>query len=155
MLRSLAAILIAVVLATSATARTDDPPPPAVAQQAETATETAIRKALAELEGKRAEVAALKETIGAKDKHIKALNELLDQSAEIIEQWKLAAKERGTANSLDAKLEESYKLSISRYAVELANVRIERDRARAAKKWWGLAGLAFGFAVGVLVVRGE
>lgn len=153
MLRSLAAILIAVALATSATARTDDPPPPAVAQ-AETATETAIRKALAELEGKRAEVAALKEVIGAKDKHIKALNELLDQSAQIIEQWKLAAKERGTANALDAKLEESYKLSISRYAVELAAVRIERDKARAAKKWWGLAGLAFGFAVGVLVVKG-
>ncbi len=152
MLRSLAAILIAVALATSATARTDDPPPPAAAQ-AETATETAIRKALAELEGKRAEVAALKEVIGAKDKHIKALNELLDQSAQIIEQWKLAAKERGTANALDAKLEESYKLSISRYAVELAAVRIDRDRQAGQKKWWLAAGIVLGVVAGVFAAK--
>lgn len=137
MRRFIAAVIVAAVFAISASAQ-------------ETAEQTAIRKALEELAGKRAEVAALKETIGAKDKQIKALTDLLDNSMQIVEQWQKAANERAGANEIDARIETSYKQSVAAYSVELANVRIERDRARAQKKWWGLAGLAFGIIVGVV-----
>lgn len=138
MRRFIAAVIVAAVFAISASAQ-------------ETAEQTAIRKALEELAGKRAEVAALHETIGAKDKQIRALTDLLDNQEQIIELWKEAAKERAGANEIDARIEASYKQSVAAYSVELANVRIERDKARAQKKWWGLAGLAFGIVVGVLV----
>lgn len=137
MRRFIAAVIVAAVFAISASAQ-------------ETAEQTAIRKALEELAGKRAEVAALKETIGAKDKQIKALTDLLDNSMQIVEQWQKAANERAGANEIDARIETSYKQSVAAYSVELANVRIERDKARAQKKWWGLAGLAFGIIVGVV-----
>ena len=150
-MRLLAAIVLAVMLATSAGAQTIDVSP--VALQVETAEATAIRKALAELEGRRAEVAALKETIGAKDKQIKALGELLDQQTQIIAQWKTAATERASANTLDAKLEASYKASVAKYSVELANVRIDRDKQASRKKWYFLAGLAVGILGSVYAAK--
>ena len=139
---ALASILVAVALATSVTASPQ-----------ETATETAIRKALVELEGKRAEVAALKETIGAKDAQIAALNNLLDNSAQIIEEWKVAARERAVASSIDAKIEALYQKSIEKYDKELAEVRRDRDRQAAQKKWWFAAGVILGIVTGVVAAK--
>ncbi len=147
-MKLLAAIIIAAILAVSAPAQSLEP---LMVTQIETTEQTAIRRALEELAGRRAEIVALKETIGAKDKQIKALTDLLDNQAQIIALWKEAASARAGANAIDARIEESYKQSVAAYSVELANVRIERDKARSRAKFWGLAGLAFGIVVGVLV----
>jgi len=146
-----AALLAAVLLASSVGAQTLESAPAGL--QIETTEQTAIRRALEELAGRRAEVAALKETIGAKDEQIKALNNLLVQQAQIVEQWRTAATERAGANTIDAKLEASYKASVSRYAVELANVRIDRDRQAGQKKWWGLAGVVLGVVVTLIATK--
>jgi len=146
-----AAILAAVLLASSVGAQTLDSAPAGL--QIETTEQTAIRRALEELAGRRAEVAALKETIGAKDEQIKALNNLLGQQAQIISLWKQAATERAGANAIDARIEESYKASVSRYAVELANVRIDRDKQASRKKFYFAAGLIVGVLAGVFAAK--
>lgn len=110
----------------------------------------AIQKALAELAGRRREVEALKSAVGARDDKIRILEGIIAQQTEIIEQWKTAATERAGANTIDAKLEASYKASVAKYSVELANVRIDRDKQASQKKWWLAAGIVIGTVVGVL-----
>lgn len=113
----------------------------------------AVQKALVELEGRRREVAALRLAVGVRDDKIRILESIIAQQTEIIAEWKNAATERATANKLDAKLEESYKASVARYAVELANVRIDRDRQAGQKKWWGLAGVVLGVVVTLIATK--
>lgn len=110
----------------------------------------ALQKALAELDGRRKEVAALRLAIGARDDKIRILEGIIAQQADIIALWKTAARERATANAADAKIEASYKASVTNYELELARVRIDRDRQASRKKWWGLAGLVAGVVIGVL-----
>lgn len=110
----------------------------------------AIQKALAELGGRRREVEALKSAVGARDDKIRVLEGIIAQQEQIIALWKTAATDRAAANALDAKIEASYKATVTSYELELARVRIERDKARRAKKWWGLAGVVFGVVVTVI-----
>lgn len=112
----------------------------------------AIQKALVELEGRRREVAALRLAVGVRDDKIRILEGIIVQQTEIIDLWKTAATERANANTLDAKLEASYKASVAKYSVELANVRMDRDRQAGQKKWWGLGGLVVGVVLTVAIL---
>lgn len=113
----------------------------------------AIQKALVELEGRRREVAALRLAVGVRDDKIRILESIIAQQTEIIAQWKTAATERATANTLDARLEASYKASVAKYSVELANVRIDRDKQASRKKWYFVAGLAVGILGGIFAAK--
>ena len=113
----------------------------------------AIQKALAELAGRRREVEALKSAVGVRDDKIRILEQIIAQQTEIIEQWKTAATERAGANVFDSKLEASYKASVARYSVELAAVRIDRDKANRARKWWFATGLVLGVVAGVFAAK--
>lgn len=155
-MKLLSSLLVVLILSTSALARDPQPPvsPPVVAQAlSDTQLQTALRKALEEVEQRRLEVAALKESGKAKDDHVKSLEAIIKTQAELIDLWKTAATERGAANALDAKIEQLYKESVSRYAVELAAVRIDRDRQAGQKKWWGLVGVIVGVTIGVFATR--
>ena len=142
-MKLLAAILTALILATAAVAQTPS----------DTETQTAIRRALEELQQRRLEVDALKVAGKAKDDHIQSLEAIIERQAQLISLWKTAAEERHNANDSDARIEASYKESVSRYAVELANVRIDRDRANATKKWWFAAGIVIGVVAGVFAAK--
>jgi hypothetical protein len=113
----------------------------------------AIAKALAELEGRRAEVAALKEVVKAKDTHIAALERLIEQQTKIIAEWRTAAEARAVANDVDARLEASYQESVKRYEAELARVREERDSARRSRFTWAAVALVVGAVVGFVAAR--
>lgn len=113
----------------------------------------AIAKALAELEGRRAEVAALKETLAAKDKHIAALEGLVADQAKLIDLWRTAATERHAANDADARIEASYQESVKRYEAELERVRKERDSARRSRWLYALGGVVLGAALVVAAGR--
>lgn len=109
----------------------------------------AVQKALVELEGRRREVAALRLAVGVRDDKIRILEGIIAQQTEIIELWKTAANERAGANSIDAKLEKSYQASVARYAVELANTRIDRDKQASRKKWYFVVGVVLGVLGGM------
>lgn len=154
-MKLLSSLLVVLILSTSALARDPQPPvsPPVVAQLSDTQLQTALRKALEEVEQRRLEVAALKESGKAKDDHVKSLEAIIKTQSELIDLWKTAATERGAANALDAKIEQLYKESVSRYAVELAAVRIDRDRQAGQKKWWLAAGIVLGVVAGVFAAK--
>lgn len=113
----------------------------------------AIQKALAELKGRREEVAALRLAVGARDEKIRILESIVAQQEQLITEWRTAATERADVNRLDAKIEASYRDSVARYAVELAAVRKDRDRQASAKKWWLAAGVVLGVLAGVLAAK--
>lgn len=103
----------------------------------------AINKALAELEGRRAEVAALKDLVGAKDRQIASLESLIAAQAKLVEQWRAAAEARHDANDSDAAIKASYEASVKAYEKELAETRADRDRWRSRFKLgviWGAVG---------------
>lgn len=113
----------------------------------------AIQKALVELEGRRREVTALRLAVGVREDKIRILEGIISEQEQVIAHWKTAARERAGANAIDAKLEESYKASVAKYSVELANVRIDRDRQASRKKWYFAAGLALGIVGGIFAAK--
>lgn len=113
----------------------------------------ALQRALAELAGRRQEVAALKLAVSARDDKIRLLESIVAEQERLITEWRTAATERADVNRLDAKIEKSYQDSVARYGVELARVRIERDKARSVKKWYLAAGLVLGVVVGVFAAK--
>lgn len=157
-MKLLSSLLVVLILSTSALAREPQGPPaspPVVAQAplSDAQLQTALRKALEEVEQRRLEVAALKEAGKAKDEHVKSLEAIIANQAQLVDLWRTAATERAGANALDAKIEQLYKESVSRYAVELAAVRIDRDKQASQKKWWLAAGIVIGAVAGVFAAK--
>lgn len=113
----------------------------------------AIAKALAELEGRRAQVAALKEALAAKDRHVATLEALIAGQAQLIELWKTAATERRDANAIDSRLQQSYEESVTRYKEEIERVRGERDSARRQRWLYGFGGAVLGAVVAILAAK--
>lgn len=108
---------------------------------------TAIARALVELDGCRATVAALKETLGAKDAHVKALEAALAGSEAALARWREAAESRSEANAADRGLQKSYESSIAAYQLEIARLRQERDSARRSRFLWALGGAVIAVAL--------
>ncbi|MCC6793013.1 MAG: hypothetical protein IT336_15095 [Thermomicrobiales bacterium] len=113
----------------------------------------ALQKALAELEGRRQEVAALRLAVGVRDDKIRILEGIVAQQTELVERWKTAALERADVNALDAKIEASYRDSVARYSVELARVRQDRDKQASLKKFWAIGGFVLGVVVTVIATK--
>lgn len=109
-----------------------------------------IARAYQELDLRRAEVAALKETLGAKDRQVAALESALEAAERAAAKWKEAVAERRDANALDGALQKSYEESVTRYKEELERVREERDSARRSR--WTIGALAFGLGAVLAVL---
>lgn len=113
-------------------------------------TPAAIQKALAELAGRRRQVAELEALGKLKDERIAQFEELIRSLEVQVATWKQAAMERATANVLDVKLEASFKDSLKAFDAELERVRKDRDKQAAQKKWYAVGGAL----MGALVVLG-
>jgi glutathione S-transferase len=113
----------------------------------------AIAKALAELEGRRKEVVALKDALGAEQRRSEALEAAFAACERAAALWKQAAAERRDANVLDSALQKSYEESVTRYKEELERVRKERDSARRSRWTFATVALVLGVAIGVVAAK--
>lgn len=109
----------------------------------------AVAAALAELEGRRKEVEALKAALGAKNEQVQALEAIVAQQEKIIAEWKASAEARREANESDAKIKASYEASVKAYEAQLAEMRHDRDKWRSR-----FTKLATGVGIVVLTVLG-
>lgn len=112
-----------------------------------------IRARLAELEGLRVEVAALKAARTARDGEITALEDLVAATQRLADEWKTAAEARHDANDKDAALEASLQKSLDEARAEIDRVRAERDAARRHHKFWGIGGVLAGVAIAIAAVH--
>lgn len=96
-----------------------------------------MQLALAERDRYKSESAAKSEIIAAQTDQLNALRALLQIQKSISSEWQTAAEARKSALSIDDKL-------LAKYDLEVATLRADRDAARKANKFWGVAGFAAG-----------
>jgi chromosome segregation ATPase len=113
--------------------------------------ERAIAAALTELEGRRKEVAALKDLVGAKNAHIQALEAIIANQADQIATWKRAVEARTEANTLDDRIKANYDESVKAYKDEVSALRRENGRVKTQRNVLGAVVVAI---IAVLAVAG-
>jgi hypothetical protein len=110
----------------------------------------ALAVALAELEGRRREVEALRATLRIRDERLDGLTRLLADQERLTALWKEAATARREANDADGRIKESYAESVKKYEDEVARVRAERDSARRQRWIFGFGGAVLGAVIAIL-----
>lgn len=114
-----------------------------------------VRAALAELAGRRAEVAALKDVAKAKDAEIATLKSILDSQERLIGKWREAAEARAGANALEDEIRRQYDELTRRYDAEISRLREQRDSAIRAGRRNAVIGFVLGVGVTLAIVFGR
>ena len=102
--------------------------------------------AIAERDKLRVQSEAKDEVIAGKDSQIAALRALLQLERDISKSWMESATARKNALTIDDRL-------IKQYDDQIGKLTTERDKARAANKWWGCAGMVLGALAGAAAAK--